>query len=42
MLGFSKNERLLAVIYAERDEVIRTVSARPATSRKRRDYEEDA
>ena len=39
-LGLSYRERLVVVAYAERGERVRIISARPATSRERKDYEE--
>jgi len=42
VLGFSREEHLLAVMFAERAEAIRIVSARRATPRERRDYEQGA
>jgi uncharacterized protein len=38
--GVSQGMGLLAVMYTERDEAIRIISARRATRRERRDYEE--
>ena len=40
LLGFSRRQRLLAVMFAERGEAIRIISARRATPRERRDYEQ--
>ena len=40
LLGSSREKRLLAVMYADRGGVIRIISARKATRRERRDYEE--
>ena len=40
LLGVSLRRRLLAVMYAERGDTIRLISARPATRQERRDYEE--
>lgn len=40
LLGVSHAQRLLAVMFAERGEAIRLISARRATPRERRDYEE--
>jgi uncharacterized DUF497 family protein len=40
LLGISKRRRLLAVMYIERAETVRIISARQATRRERRDYEE--
>ena len=42
LLGSSREERLLAVMFVDRGETIRIISARRATRRERRDYEEDA
>ncbi|HTT65519.1 MAG TPA: BrnT family toxin [Bryobacteraceae bacterium] len=41
LLGLSQEKRLLAVMFVERGEAIRIISARRATRRERRDYEED-
>jgi uncharacterized DUF497 family protein len=40
LLGLSEKHRLLAVMFADRGEAIRIVSARPATRPERRNYEE--
>jgi uncharacterized protein len=40
LLGLSQNQRLLAVMYVDRDEVVRIISARRATRRERRNYAE--
>ena len=40
LLGLSETGRLIAVMYVERGEAIRIISARRATHRERRDYEE--
>jgi hypothetical protein len=40
LLGFSQKQRLLAVMFAEGGETIRVISARQATPRERRDYEQ--
>lgn len=40
IIGHSDNNRLLLVCFTERDDVIRVISARKATRRERRDYEE--
>jgi hypothetical protein len=40
LLGFSKVGRLLAVMFADRGERVRIISARLATRRERRNYEE--
>jgi hypothetical protein len=40
LLGSSERHRLLAVMFTERDEVIRVISARKATGRERKSYEE--
>jgi uncharacterized DUF497 family protein len=42
LLGVSERGRLLAVMFADRGEGVRLISARPATPRERRDYEETA
>jgi len=42
LLGFSRGQRFLAVMFAERGEAIRLISARRATRRERRQYEERA
>jgi uncharacterized DUF497 family protein len=42
LLGLSEEKRLLAVMFVERGEAIRIISARPATRRERKDYEEDS
>ncbi|HEX9736382.1 MAG TPA: BrnT family toxin [Thermoanaerobaculia bacterium] len=41
IMGESSEGRLLVVAFAERGEVVRLISARPATRRERRAYEED-
>jgi uncharacterized DUF497 family protein len=41
IVGHSVKERLLLVCFTERGDVIRIISARPATKRERRDYEEN-
>jgi uncharacterized DUF497 family protein len=38
-LGISQQHRLVFVVYAERGECIRIISARPATRREKRAYE---
>ena len=40
LLGFSEQQRLLAVMFAERGEAFAIISARRATPRERRDYEQ--
>jgi len=40
LLGLSQDRRLLAVMFVERGGIIRIISARRATRRERRDYEE--
>jgi uncharacterized DUF497 family protein len=40
LLGFTYRDNLVAVAFAERGETIRILSARPATRRERRVYEE--
>jgi hypothetical protein len=42
LLGLSERQRLLAVMFAVHREAIRIISARRATRRERRDYEERA
>ena len=42
LLGLSQTKRLLAVMYVDRGEAIRIISARRATPRERRTYEEAA
>ena len=39
LLGYSREQRLVAVMFTERGEAIRIISARRATRRERRDYE---
>lgn len=40
ILGYSQAARLVAVMFIERGEAIRIISARRATRRERREYEE--
>jgi uncharacterized protein len=40
LLGQSARRRLLVVMFTERDDTVRLISARKATRRERRDYEE--
>ncbi len=40
LIGYSLSERLLLVIYVERGSRIRVISARPATSQERKQYED--
>jgi uncharacterized DUF497 family protein len=42
LLGLSREQHLLTVMFVDRGEAIRILSARRATRRERRDYEEDA
>ena len=42
LLGLSRRDRLLAVMFTERGEAIRIISARRATRQERRNYEEKA
>jgi uncharacterized DUF497 family protein len=42
LLEFSRRQRLLAVMFAQRAQAIRIISARRATPRERRDYEQGA
>ena len=39
-IGFSANGRTLVVVHTERNEWVRIISARPATQREIRDYED--
>lgn len=39
LLGHSQEQRLVAVMFTERDEAIRIISARLATQQERKDYE---
>lgn len=41
LLGLSRHQRLLAVMFTERAERVRIISARQATRRERRNYEEE-
>ena len=41
MLGQSRQGRLLMIAYTERDGTVRVISAREATRRERKSYEED-
>ncbi len=41
LLGFSDHQRLLTVVYVEREDNLRLMSARTATSNERRKYEEE-
>jgi len=40
LIGHSSRRRLLVVFFVEREAGVRILSARPATRRERRDYEE--
>ena len=40
LLGVSHRQRLLAVMFVDRGEAVRLISARRATPRERRDYEQ--
>jgi uncharacterized protein len=40
LLGLSRQQRLLAVMFTDRGEAVRVISARPAMSRERREYEQ--
>jgi len=40
LLGISRDQHLLAVMFVDRGGAIRIISARPATKRERKDYEE--
>ena len=41
LLGESRQQRLLVVMFTEREEAIRVISARKATRSERREYEKD-
>jgi uncharacterized DUF497 family protein len=41
IIGHSDRGRLLVISFAQRDEVVRIISARGTTPRERRDYEEN-
>ena len=41
LLGLSQDRHLLAVMYTERGDAIRMISARKATCRERKDYEKN-
>ncbi len=40
LLGQSQRQRLLVVVHTEREDAIRLISARLATAKERKDYEE--
>lgn len=40
IVGISKQQRVLVVSYTERGDIIRLISARPATRKEQRDYED--
>jgi uncharacterized protein len=40
-IGYSDRHRILVVIYTERNNTIRIISARPATPKERKIYEQD-
>ena len=40
LMGRSDQDNLLAVMYTEREDVVRIISARPITRREQKDYEE--
>lgn len=42
IIGHSANQRLLIVSFTERNGVVRLISAREATNKERKDYEENA
>jgi uncharacterized protein len=42
IIGYSEENRILLVSFAERPNAIRIISARPATRREREDYEQNA
>ena len=39
LLGHTRTERLVTVMFTERGKAVRIISARPATRQERRDYE---
>ncbi len=41
LLGHSQDQRLVPVMFTERGQTVRIISARKATRRERRDYEKD-
>ena len=41
IVGHSRGDRLLLVCFVERGRAVRIISARPATPKERRDYEEN-
>ena len=41
LLGMTQRHRLVVVVHIEQGDTIRIISARPATSAERRDYEEE-
>ena len=41
IIGYSTEQHLLAVWYTDRDGVIRIISARPASAKERRGYENE-
>jgi uncharacterized DUF497 family protein len=41
ILGHSRQDKLLVVVHTERGDNIRIISARPASRRERKDYEEN-
>ena len=42
LIGHSHRGRLLVVVHTERGDRVRVITARPATARERREYEENA
>jgi hypothetical protein len=42
LIGQSERRRLVVVAHVERGDLIRIISARPATRRERKTYEEEA
>ena len=40
IVGHSQRNRILVISFTERSEVVRIISARPATGKERKDYEE--
>lgn len=41
LLGRSQRQRLLVVVHTEREGAIRLISARPATAKEKKNYEEE-
>ncbi len=41
-IGLSRSDRLLVVVHSDRENRLRIISARPATRRERRQYEDES